>query len=239
MARLDEIHTKYPYLGQRKIIKMLDSEGLNAGRKLIRSLMQKMAIFPVYPKPNMSKRNFKEAVVPYLLRNMNIFMPNQVWSIDITFIRMQHGHMYLTAIMDWYSRKVVGWDLSDTLDASNVINVAKETVNKYGVPGIINSDQGAQFTSNNYKATLKSLGIRQSMDCKRRWADNVIIERWFRSLKTEKIYIEEFCSPRALRVGIREYIADYNAIRPHESHNYATPDAIYYGSFDTGSPGAA
>ena len=188
MARIDEIHTKYPYLGQRKIIKMLDYEGFKTGKKLIRSLMRKMAIFPIYPKPNLSRRNFKEAVVPYLLRNMNIFMPNQVWSIDITFIRMQHGHMYLIAIMDWYSRKILGWEVSDTLDASTAIGVVIEAVNKYGLPGIINSDQGSQFTSNNYKATLKSLGIRQSMDSKSRWADNVIIERWFRSLKTEKIY---------------------------------------------------
>ena len=239
MVVIDEIHTKYPYLGQRKIAKMLVDKGFKAGRKLIRSLMREMAIYPIYPKQNLSKRNFKEAIVPYLLRNMNIFMPNQVWSIDTTYIRMQHGHMYLTAIIDWYSRKIVGWDLSDTLDTDRVIETVREAVEKHGLPGIINSDQGSQFTSNKYKALLKSLGIRQSMDGKSRWADNVMVERWFRSLKTEKIYIEEFCSPKELRIAIRGYITDYNSVRPHEAHNYATPDAVYQGVFNTGSPGAA
>ena len=158
LARIDEIHTKHPYMGQRKIAKMLQGEGFNVGRKLVRSYMREMAIYPIYPKPNLSKRNYKQAVVPYLLRNMNIFMPNQVWSIDITFIRMQHGHMYLTAIIDWYSRKIVGWNLSDTLDTVYVIEAVQEAVEKHGVPGIINSDQGSQFTSNEYKALLKSLG---------------------------------------------------------------------------------
>ena len=239
MARIDEIHTKHPYMGQRKIAKMLKDDGFNVGRKLVRSYMREMGIYPIYPKPNLSKRNFKEAIVPYLLRNMNIFMPNQVWAIDITFIRMQHGHMYLTAIIDWYSRKIVGWNLSDTLDTVHVIEAVQEAVEKYGVPGIINSDQGPQFTGNEYKALLKSLDIRQSMDGKSRWADNVMIERWFRSLKTEKIYIEEFCSPKELRAGIREYITDYNTVRPHESHDYATPDVIYYGTFNAGNRPAA
>ena len=239
MARIDEIHTKHPYMGQRKIAKMLKDDDFDVGRKLVRSYMREMGIYPIYPKPNLSKRNFKEAIVPYLLRNMNIFMPNQVWSIDITFIRMEHGHMYLTAIIDWYSRKIVGWNLSDTLDTVHVIEAVQEAVEQYGVPGIINSDQGSQFTSHEYKSLLKSLDIRQSMDGKSRWADNVMIERWFRSLKTEKIYIEEFCSPKELRTGIREYIIDYNTVRPHESHNYATPDAIYYGTFTDDNSKAA
>lgn len=231
MAKIDEIHTKYPYMGQRKIVKLLKPEGFEVGRKLVRSYMQQMGIFPIYPKPNLSKRNFKESVVPYLLRNMPIFMPNQVWAIDITYIRMHHGHMFLTSIIDWYSRKIVGWELSDTLDTAPVIKAVTKAVNTYGVPGIINSDQGTQFTSNEYKLLLKSLGIRQSMDGKSRWADNVMIERWFRSLKTEKIYINEFRSPRELYRGIAEYIDEYNMERPHESLDYATPNEVYCGMF--------
>ena len=231
MAKIDEIHTKYPYMGQRRIAKLLNTEGFKVGRKLVRSYMQQMGIFPVYPRPNLSKRNFRQSIVPYLLRNMPIYMPNQVWSIDITFIKMLHGHMYLTAIIDWYSRKIVGWNLSDTLDTIHVIEAVKNATEKHGVPGIINSDQGTQFTSKEYKSLLKDMHIRQSMDGKSRWADNVIIERWFRSLKTEKIYIEEFRSPKELRAGIRTYIDEYNTIRPHEAHGYATPDSVYYGMF--------
>lgn len=231
MARIDEIHTQHPYMGQRKIVKILNDEGFSVGRKLVRGYMQQMGIYPIYPKPNLSKRNFKEGIVPYLLRNMNIFIPNQVWSIDITFIKMHRGHMYLTAIIDWYSRKIVGWKLADSLDTMYVIEALKEAIEKHGVPGIINSDQGSQFTSHEYKEFLKSYGIRQSMDGKSRWADNIVIERWFRSLKTEKIYIEEFQSPKELRTGIFEYIKEYNTVRPHETHNYATPDSIYYGMF--------
>ena len=233
MAKIDEIHTKYPYMGQRRITKKLREAGFNVGRKLVRSLMREMAIYPIYPKPNLSKRNFKHSVVPYLLRNMPIYMPNQVWSIDITYIKMLHGHMYLTAIIDWYSRKIVGWNLSDTLDTVHVIRAVEEATAKYGIPGIINSDQGTQFTSNEYKELLKSLQIRQSMDGKSRWADNVMIERWFRSLKTEKIYIEEFRTPKELRAGIRSYIREYNTERPHMAHDYATPDSIYYGMLQT------
>ena len=233
MAKIDEIHTKYPYMGQRRITKKLREAGFNVGRKLVRSLMREMAIYPIYPKPNLSKRNFKHSVVPYLLRNMPIYMPNQVWSIDITYIKMLHGHMYLTAIIDWYSRKIVGWNLSDTLDTVHVIRAVEEATAKYGIPGIINSDQGTQFTSNEYKELLKSFQIRQSMDGKSRWADNVMIERWFRSLKTEKIYIEEFRTPKELRAGIRSYIREYNTERPHMAHDYATPDSIYYGMFQT------
>lgn len=231
MAEIDKIHTKMPYLGQRPITRMLKAMGYKIGRKLVRRYMREMGICPIYPKPNLSKRNFKEGIVPYLLRNMNIFMPNQVWSIDITYIKMYHGHMFLTAIMDWYSRKIVGWKLSDTLDTAPVIDAVKDAIAKYGAPGIINSDQGSQFTSNEYKDLLKTLNIRQSMDGRGRWADNVVIERWFRSLKYDKIYINEYCSPRELRAGISEYIEEYNTLRPHQSLEYATPDEVYAQAF--------
>ena len=139
--------------------------------------------------------------------------------------------MYLTAIIDWFNRKIVGWKLSDSLDTAPVIAAVIQAVEKYGVPGIINSNQGPQFTSNAYKAMLKSLPFCQSMDGKSRWADNIMIERWFCSIKTEKIYINEIRSPKELRIMIREYIDEYNSIRPHESHNYATPDEVYFSKF--------
>ena len=190
MACIDEINTNYPWAGQRRIKALLERQyDIDIGRKRIRRLMAEMGICAIYPKPNLSKRNFKEAIVPYLLRNMNIFMPNQVWAIDITYIKMNHSHMYLTVVIDWYSRKVVGWNLSDSLETSEAIAALENAIEKHGVPGIVNSDQGSTFTSREFKEVLKKHGIRQSMDGKSRWADNVIIERWFRSLKTEKIYL--------------------------------------------------
>ena len=144
---------------------------------------------------------------------------------------MAHSHMYLTAIIDWYSRKIVGWNLSDTLDTAPVIEAMKSAVESEGSPAICNSDQGPQFTSDEYKSLLKSLGIRQSMDGKSRWADNIMIERWFRSLKTEEIYVNEYNSPRELRRAISEYIEMYNNERPHQALEYHTPQAVFDSSF--------
>ena len=191
MARIDYWHTVMPFLGTRKIAAKLREKGYAAGRKLVRGYMREMGIHAVYPKPNLSKRNFKEATVPYLLRNKVVSFPNQVWSIDITYIRMHHGHMYLTAIIDWYSRRIVGWELSDTLDIRSVLETVQSAAANCGVPAILNSDQGSQFTSEEYKRFLRELHIRQSMDGRSRWADNIMIERWFRSLKTELIYVNE------------------------------------------------
>ncbi len=148
---------------------------------------------------------------------------------------MLHGHMYLTAIIDWHSRLIVGWKLSDTLDTCYVLETVKETVTKYGLPGIINSDQGSQFTSNEYKALLKELHITQSMDGKSRWADNIMIERWFRSLKVEEIYPNEYKTPRELRKAIRAYIEQYNEVRPHEALDYETPQSVFERCFSNSS----
>ena len=231
MARLDYWHTMFPSMGSRKLVVKLQEEGYTAGRKLVQRLMLEMGIHAIYPKPNLSKRNFREAIVPYLLRNKAVSFPNQVWSIDITYIKLGRSHMYLTAIIDWYSRRIVGWNLSDTLGVQPVLEAVRSAVERFGTPAILNSDQGSQFTSNEYKQLLKTLHIRQSMDGKSRWADNIMIERWFRSLKTELIYINEFHSPRDLGRSIRNYINDYNSLRPHEALDYATPDAVYYASF--------
>lgn len=231
MARIDYWHTTLPCMGTRKLSAKLSSEGYCVGRKLVRSYMREMGIHAVYPKPNLSKRNFKETIVPYLLRDKVISFPNQAWSIDITYIKMQRGHMYLTAIIDWYSRKIMGWELSDTLETAPVLEAVRQAVERFGVPAILNSDQGSQFTSAEYKNLLKSLGIRQSMDGKSRWADNIMIERWFRSLKTELIYVNEFRSPRELLRAIGQYVGDYNTLRPHESLDYAVPEQIFSASF--------
>ncbi len=182
-ARLDFSHTKQCCLGTRGLKKKLQKEDtIVVGRKLIKRYMEEMGIYPVYPKPNLSKRGKDFKKFPYLLKNKVVFMPNQVWAIDITYIKMGRKHMYLTAIIDWYSRFIVGWALSDTLDTAPVLEAVKTAISTYGVPCIINSDQGSQFTSNDYIDFLATNSIRQSMDGKARWVDNVLIERWFRSL---------------------------------------------------------
>ena len=228
LALIDSLHNKYPAMGTRKLAVILRKEGFAVGRKLVRRYMAELGIRAIYPKQNQSKRNHKEAIVPYLLQKKDFSFSNQAWSIDITYIKMYRSHMYLTAIIDCFSRKIVGWSLSDTLDTSPVLETVQEAVKIYGAPGILNSDQGSQFTSGAYKQLLASLHIRQSMDGKARWVDNIWIERWFRSLKTELIYISEFRSPRELRTAIRDYIHQYNRIRPHQSLDYAVPDDVFY-----------
>jgi putative transposase len=230
-ARLDYWHTKHSAFGSRKLCKLLRSENIEIGRKLIKRYMDEMGIYAVYPKPKLSMPDKKHKKIPYLLRDMNIFIPNQVWAVDISYIPMCKGHMYLTAIIDWHTRFIVGWALSDTLDTAPVLDAVRSAIEKHGIPGTVNSDQGSQFTSNDYRDYLKGLGIRQSMDGKGRWIDNIIIERWFRSLKVEYIYINEFLTPRLLRAGIREYIDNYNCERPHQSLGYETPLYAYKNVF--------
>lgn len=231
-GRIDFWHTKKPCYGVRKLrILLNEQDEIEIGRKLIKRYMAEMGIYAIYPKPNLSKRNQAHKIFPYLLRNMPIYMPNQVWAIDITYIKMSHGHMYLTAIIDWYSRFIVAWELSDTLDTAPVLVAVKGAVKTYGTPAIINSDQGSQFTSDEYVSYLKEQKIRQSMDGKARWVDNVIIERWFRSLKTENIYINEYATPRMLRQGISNYVREYNTERPHQTLCYKTPYAIFNTKF--------
>lgn len=231
--RLDYWHTKMPYLGVRKLkIKLAlklsnDQVGIEVGRKLIKRCMAEMGIYAMYPKPNLSKRNLKHKIHPYLLRNLAIEQPNQVWAIDITYIKMGRNHLYLTAIIDWYSRFIVGWALSQSLDTAPVLEAVSSAIKRHGRPEIINSDQGCQFTSAEYIDVLKTNQIRQSMDGKARWIDNVIIERWFRSLKVEYVYINELETQRKIRIGIAGYIDEYNYERPHQSHGYKVPFEIF------------
>jgi putative transposase len=235
MARLDFWNTRQPAWGVKKLEELLHAEGLAASRDLIYELMREMHIITIYPHKNTSKADKNARKEPYLLRelreNGEIWLPNRVWSIDITYIKMGRGHMYLTAIIDWYSRYLLAWHLSDTLEAAPTIETVKSAIVMHGKPAIINSDQGSQFTSDDYKNLLSSFKIRQSMDGKGKWADNVAIERFFRNLKVENIYINEYESPQELRLGIRQYIDDYNNIRPHQSLNYLTPQTLYFGAF--------
>ena len=232
-GRLDYWHTKHCYMGSRSLLKKLrqDDGIIGVGRHLIRRYMREMGIFSVYPKPNTSKPGKGHRKFPYLLRNKRIWLPNQVWAVDITYISIGRNHMYLTAIIDWYSRFIVGWALSDTLETAPVVDAVKRAMDAYGVPAIINSDMGVQFTSNEYTGLLKSHGISQSMDGKARWIDNVIIERWSGSLKTENIYINEYNSPRELRHGVADYIYEYNHERPHTSVGDMRPAQAFGAKF--------
>lgn len=227
-SRLDYWHTKQCYIGVRCLRNKLRKEdGLIAGRKLIRRYMIEMGIYAVYPKPNLSRRGKEFKACPYLLKNKAIFLPNQVWAIDITYIKMGKKHMYMTAIIDWYSRFIVGWGLSDSLETAPVLEALEDAIERYGYPAIVNSDQGSQFTSREYMDYLKENKIRQSMDGKARWVDNVLIERWFRSLKCECIYINEFNTPKELRRGIEAYVQEYNNERPHSQHSGDYPAEAY------------
>lgn len=226
-AVIDQLHTEHPTWGSRHMAKQLQKRGYHIGRKKTRRYMTEMAIDPIYPKMNLSKRMQQSKVFPYLLRNAVIEKPNQAWSIDITYIHLSHGFVYLTAIIDWASRCIVGWEVDDTLDTSMVINALKKAF-QVAKPIILNSDQGCQFTSQTYVSFLQENGIKISMDGKSRWADNIMIERWFRSFKYEEAYLTSYRNIREAREAIGNYIHTYNFERLHSSLNYETPASCYY-----------
>ena len=190
--------------------------------------MREMGVYTIYPKPNLSKRYHAQYIRPYLLRRLNICRPNQVWGVDITYIRMHKGFMYLFVIIDWYSRKIVDYELSSTLEKTFVMNCLKRAL-AVQKPEIVNSDQGSHFTNPDYLELLESAGIRVSMDGKGQALDNVRTERFFRTLKYDLIYIQEFETPRQLRTSLNRYIHEYNTYRPHSSINDFCPDEVYYG----------
>ena len=202
---IDHLHTDNPTWGARQMSAQLKLRGYQVGRRKAGRYMREMDITPIYPKMNLSKRMKQAKVCPYLLRNAVIDRPNQAWSIDITYLPMKHGFLYLTAIIDWYSRCIVGWDVDDTLDTTMVINACKKAF-KVAKPLIINSDQGSQFTSDKYIEFIRDNGIRQSMDGKSRWADNIMIERWFRSFKYEEAYLTEYANLKEAREAIGESV---------------------------------
>lgn len=224
---IDFLHTEHPTWGARQMSMQLKQRGFRIGRKKARRYMNEMAIDPIFPKPNLSKRLKKAQVVPYLLRNAVIERPNQAWSIDITYIPIKHGFLYLTAIIDWHSRYIVGWDLDDTLDTSSCIAACKKAF-QTAKPVIINSDQGSQFTSQKYKELLKEYRVTQSMDGKSRWADNIMIERWFRTFKYDKAYLTQWSCLKEARAEIAEYIRSYNFERCHSSIGDVPPASKYF-----------
>lgn len=226
MHRIDLIYTKHPYFGYRKMTAFLRDQGYTINRKRVRRLMRLMGLEAIYPKPNLSKRLHAEYCRPYLLRGLTIDRPNQVWGIDITYIRMGKGFMYLFNIIDWYSRKVIDYELSSTLEKSFVLKCLRRAFSRCK-PEIMNSDQGSHFTNASYLELLSEKGIQVSMDGKGRATDNSRTERYFRALKYECIYLNEFENPRALRQGIDRYVQFYNEERPHQSLNDAKPAQFY------------
>jgi len=226
MHRIDEIYMKHPYFGYRRMTSFLRDQGHAVNRKRVRRLMQVMGLEAVYPKPNLSKRLHAIYTRPYLLRGLAIDRPNQVWGVDITYLRMGKGFMYLFLIIDWYSRKVVDYEFSSTLEKGFVLRCLKRAFS-HCKPEIMNSDQGSHFTNSTYLELLEKEDVKVSMDGKGRATDNSRTERFFRSLKYECIYINEFENPRMLRQGIDRYVQFYNEERPHQSLGGAKPIQFY------------
>ena len=226
-AIIDHLHTDNPTWGARQMSAQLKLRGYQVGRRKAGRCMREMDISPIYPKMNLSKRMKQAKVCPYLLRNAVMDRPNQAWSIDITYLPMKHGFLYLTTIIDWYSRCIVGWEIDDTLDTTMVINACKKAF-KVAKPLIINSDQGSQFTSDKYIDFIRDNGIRQSMDGKSRWADNIMIERWFRSFNYKEAYLTEYANLKEARKAIGRYIYTYNFERCHQSIGNKRPAEVYY-----------
>ena len=222
MRRIDELHMNYPFAGSRMLRDILSQQGLEVGRRHVRTLMRRMAIETLYRKPNTSKPAPGHKIYPYLLR------PNQAWAMDITYIPMAHGFVYLAAVVDWFSRRVLAWRVSITMDTSFCIEALDEALSRYGRPEIFNTDQGSQFTSEAFTGRLKEEGIQISMDGKGRWRDNVFVERFWRSLKYEHVYLHAYESVGEARSKIACYIEFYNSRRPHSSLRAQTPDQVYF-----------
>jgi putative transposase len=230
MRRIDELHLKYPFYGSRKLSYELRGEGREANRKRVQRLMRLMGLEALVPKPKTSEPHPEHAIYPYLLRGLTIARANQVWATDITYIPMKAGFVYLVAIMDWYSRRVLSWRLSNTLDSSFCVDALEEALATFGQPEIFNTDQGAQFTADAFTTVLRKRSIAISMDGKGRCLDNVFVERLWRSLKYEEVYLHAYDSVVEARAGIRRYLAFYNDRRPHQALGYQTPDAFYRGA---------
>lgn len=228
MRRIDELHLDYPFAGSRMLRDLLKQEGHAIGRKHVQSLMKKMGIEALYRKPNTSRRHAAHPIYPYLLRHLTIDRPNQVWATDITYIPMRRGFVYLVAIVDWYSRRVLAWRLSNTLTTDFCIDALQEAIARYGTPEIFNTDQGSQFTSAEFTDVLKENSIQISMDGKGCWRDNVFVERLWRTIKYEEVYLKAYDSVSGAKASLATYIQFYNSRRPHRSFAGKTPDMIYF-----------
>lgn len=228
MRLIDEQFMEEPSYGVRQMARYLRRKGHWVNRKRVKRLMRKMGLMAIYQKPDTSKPHPEHKVYPYLLRGMDITEPNQVWCSDVTYIPMRKGFLYLVAVMDWASRKVLSWRLSNTLDADFCVEALKEALAKYGKPDIFNTDQGSQFTSFSFTRTLKDAGVKISMDGRARWIDNVMIERLWRTLKYDCVYLNAFETGSEARKGIGKWINKYNKERPHSSLDDRTPKEAYW-----------
>jgi len=228
MRLIDRQFLETPWYGSRQMARHLRREGRPVGRKRIRRLMATMGLEPIYQRPRTTVPHPEHQIYPYLLRELVIERPNQAWCADITYIPMQRGFLYLVAVMDWATRKVLSWRVSNTMEADFCIEALEEALERFGKPGIFNTDQGSQFTSPRFTGVLRAAGVRISMDGRGRWMDNVFIERLWRSLKYECIYINVFETGSALRAGLREWIGYYNTRRPHSALAGRTPDEAYW-----------
>ena len=228
MHEIDRIFTKYPFFGRRQIAAYLPQSGFSAGRHRVRRLIKIMGLQAIYKGPNTSKKHPQHPVYPYLLRNLAITRPGQVWCSDITYIPVKNGFLYLVAIMDWATRKVLSWRLSNTLDASFCVEALEEAIAKYGRPEIMNTDQGSQYTGADWITTLTKAEIKISMDGRGCYLDNIFIERLWRSLKQEAVYLNEITNGFDAKRIIKEWISFYNTERPHTALDKRTPDQAFF-----------
>ena len=228
MRQIDELHLNYPFAGSRMLRDLLGHQGLEVGRRHVRTLMRRMGIEAIYRRPNTSKPAPGHRIYPYLLRGLAITRANQVWAMDITYIPMARGFVFLAAVVDWFSRRVLAWKLSITMEISFCIEALDEALSRNEKPEIFNTDQGSQFTSEAFIGRLKENGISISMDGKGRWRDNVFVERIWRSIKYEEVYLHAYASVSEARTSLSRYIDFYNAARPHSSLNAQTPDQVYF-----------
>jgi len=229
MRQIDELHLKFPFYGSRKMGFVLRAKGFAANRKRMQRLMRLMGIEGMAPKPNTSKPAPEHTKYPYLLRGLDITRPNQVWATDITYVPMKDGFMYLVVVMDWFSRKALSWRLSNSMDARFCVDALQEALRLHGKPEIFNTDQGAQFTADDFTSVLKEHGVAISMDGRGRCLDNVFVERLWRSLKYEEVYLHAYEDGAEARRRIGRYLKYYNEDRPHQALGYQTPDALYRG----------
>jgi putative transposase len=224
---IDEEYTRHPFYGSRKMCVFLRSAGHTVNRKRVQRLMRELGLAGMAPGPHTSRPHPAHKVYPYLLRGLPVTRPNQVWSTDITYIRLARGFVYLVAIIDWYSRRVLGWRISNSMEAAFCVDCLEEALRAHGKPDIFNSDQGAQFTSEAFTGVLKREGIQISMDGRGRAYDNIFVERLWRSVKHEDVYLKGYATVGELMVGLTEYFAFYNGERPHQSLGQKTPDEVY------------
>jgi putative transposase len=230
MRRIDELHLELPFAGSRMLRDLLRGEGIEVGREAVRTMMKRMGIAAIYRRPNTSKPAPGHRIYPYLLRSLVVDRPNQVWAMDITYIPMARGFVYLSAVVDWFTRRVLAWRLSITMDVAFCLEAVEEALERHGKPEVFNTDQGSQFTSSDFTGLLTRHGIDISMDGKGAWRDNVFVERLWRSVKYEEVYLKAYDSVGEARASLGRYLAFYNQRRPHSSLWRRTPDEAYFGS---------